>query len=125
MTCGAGRNETDRQPDPNGQYEGVFTRWYSPYGQTKRQTVTMPLYCSPLYCLIQRPYHSRIVFRVPRYCHEEINEAHKAGLRFVGVQEHPTSASKPDFAQEKARGDGGGISSHVECVILTGVPPSL
>eukprot|EP01044_Picomonas_judraskeda_P022053 COSAG03_NODE_5373_length_1266_cov_1.118252_1_plen_301_part_10 len=57
----SGRKETQRKADPNGDYEGPFTRWY---------------------------------------CHEEMAEAHRAGVGFVGVQEIQVEHDKPDIALE-------------------------
>jgi hypothetical protein len=80
----SGRHETDNRPDPEGEYEGVFTRWY---------------------------------------CHEEMNEAHVAGLKVVGVQEHASAPCRPDFALERSRalsagrdadGNPAPISPHAE-----------
>ena len=67
-----------------GEYEGVFTRWY---------------------------------------CHEEMNEAHVAGLKVIGVQEHASAPCRPNFALERSRaltagkdadGQPAPVSPHVE-----------
>ena len=54
------------------------------------------------------------------FCHEEMNEAHKAGLSFVGVKEEDSRLNKPDFNLEKSRARTAGkpkgqpVSTHVE-----------
>ena len=71
----SGREEVDRVPNPHGDYEGTFTRWY---------------------------------------CHEEMTEAHRARVPFIGVMESMVEHGKPDKGLEQQRArtarDGGPVS---------------
>jgi hypothetical protein len=75
----SGREEVDRVPNPHGDYEGTFTRWY---------------------------------------CHEEMTEAHRARVPFIGVMESMVEHGKPDKGLEQQRArtarDGGPVSLFVE-----------